>query len=218
MGMAPERTFYDLALAGGSLDIDKLDHYLVKHSSGTKALLAPARPDQASVVSAELLRDVYALLRLSNEFVIIDTPPGFTPEVITSVDASTDLIMVGMLDSLSLKNTKLGLETLGLMGYQEQDVKLLLNRAHSRVGISTSDVVAVLGREPDVLVPSDREIPRAINEGIPIVLSHPDSDAAQSFQKLAELVAQDGGVQQATIESETTEPAASKRRLFGRRS
>jgi pilus assembly protein CpaE len=219
MGLAPEHTFYDLALAGGSLDIDKLDHYLMKHDSGAKALLAPARPDQASVVSAELLRDVYALLRLTNEFVIIDTPPGFTPEVITSVDASTDLIMVGMLDSLSLKNTKLGLETLGLMGYQEQDVKLVLNRAHSRVGISTSDVVAVLGREPDIFVPSDREIPRAINEGVPIVMSKPDSDAAQSFLKLADLVSLDGAVEpMTTIEPETTEQAVPKRRLFGRRS
>ena len=30
--------------------------------------------------------------------------------------------MVGMLDSLSLKNTKLGLETLELMGYQSEAV------------------------------------------------------------------------------------------------
>ena len=218
MGIAPEATFYDLALAGGSLDIDKLDHYLMRHASGTKALLAPARPDQASVVSTELLRDVYSLLRISNDYVIIDTPPGFTPEVIASVDASTDLVMVGMLDSLSLKNTKLGLETLSLMGYQDTEVLLLLNRAHSRVGISTSDVVAVLGREPDVYVPSDREIPRAINEGLPIVSSRPDSEAAQAFRRLATLLSQSGEELPESTTTTTTEPAAAKRRLFGRRS
>jgi pilus assembly protein CpaE len=216
MGIAPEATFYDLALAGGSLDVDKLDHYLMKHESGAKALLAPSRPDQASVVSAELLRDVYSLLRLNNDFIIIDTPPGFTPEVIASVDVSTDLIMVGMLDSLSLKNTKLGLETLGLMGHQVDDVRLVLNRAHSRVGISASDVAAVLGRRPDVLVPSDREVPRAINEGVPIVLSRPDSQAARAFHELADLVTLNGAPSPAA--DSAAEGTASKRRRFARRS
>ena len=79
------------------------------------------------------------------------------------------MVMVGMLDSLSLKNTKLGLETLELMKYDTDHIYLLLNRAHSRVGISQSDVEAVLGRTPDVFIPSDREIPRTVNEGIPIV-------------------------------------------------
>jgi pilus assembly protein CpaE len=217
LGLAPEATFYDLALAGGTLDVDKLDHYLMRHPSGARALLAPARPDQASVVSTELLRDVYSLLRMTSDYVIVDTPPGFTPEVITSIDASTHLVMVGMLDSLSLKNTKLGLETLNLMGHDESGVKMVLNRAHSRVGISTSDVVAVLGREPDVYVPSDREIPRAINEGVPIVMSRPDSEAARAFRQLGELIVKGD---EEPIDETTTEPepAETRRRLFGRRS
>ena len=94
--------------------------------------------------------------------------------------------MVGMLDSLSLKNTKLGLETLELMGYDPTKIHLVLNRAHSRVGISQGDVVAVLGREPDVYVPSDREIPRAVNEGVPIVVARPESDAAPRSASLAD--------------------------------
>jgi len=217
MGISPEQTLYDLARAGGSLDIEKLDHYLMRHNSGARALLAPSRPDQASVVTNELLRDVYSLLRLSHEYVIVDTPPGFTAEVITTIDASTDLVMVGMLDSLSLKNTKLGLETLGLMGHDNASVKLVLNRAHSRVGITTSDVVAVLGREPDIYVPSDREIPRAVNEGVPIVLSRPDSEAAQAFGALADLLTAGESAEEAAATSQETEPAAPRRRLFGRR-
>ena len=53
---------------------------------------------------------------------IVDTPPGFTPEVIASIDLSTDVCVVGTLDTLSLKNTRLGLETLTLMGYPEANV------------------------------------------------------------------------------------------------
>jgi pilus assembly protein CpaE len=95
--------------------------------------------------------------------------------------------MVGMLDSLSLKNTKLGLETLELMGYEEERVRLVLNRADSRVGITRDEVKEIIGRPPDVLVPSDRDIPRVLTDGMPIVLANPRSEAARSFGALAEL-------------------------------
>ncbi len=146
---------------------------MVEHESGVHALIAPSRPDQASHVTVELVREIYTLLRGEYDAVVVDTPPGFTPEVIASIDMATDLVMVGMLDSLSLKNTKLGLETLDLMGIEANTVRLVLNRAHTRVGISNSDVEAVLGLKPDILVPSDREIPRTVNEGRPIVTVDP---------------------------------------------
>src|ERR671933_2597921 len=129
LGLRPEKTIYDLAKSGGSLDIEKLESYLTTHSSGLRVLLAPTRPDQASFVTVDLLRDIYTLLRSNYDSVVIDTPPGFTPEVIAAIDSSSHICVVGMLDSLSLKNTKLGLETLNLMGYDPDRISLLLNRA-----------------------------------------------------------------------------------------
>ncbi|MFO7571497.1 MAG: AAA family ATPase [Gaiellaceae bacterium] len=218
LGLPPEKTVYDLAQSPGALDWDKLEAFLPRHSSGVYTLIAPRRPDQASAVGAELLREVYGIMRANFDWVVVDTPPGFTAEVITSIDSSTEIVMVGMLDSLSLKNTKLGLETLELMKYDPDDIYLLLNRAHSRVGISQSDVEAVLGRAPDVLVPSDREIPRTVNEGIPIVIARPQSEPAEAFGKLAELLA--GPVTETeqepvlAVASSQDEP---KRRRFGRK-
>ena len=185
LGLAPERTLYELAKSGGSLDEEKLDGYLATHPSGARALIAPTRPDHAGIVTTEFLREVYAALRTSHEYVIVDTPPGFTPEVIASIDSSSHVCMVGMLDSLSLKNTKLGLETLELMGYDGERMRLVLNRADSRVGITHDDVVSIIGRKPDVLIPSDRDIPRSVNQGTPIVLAKARSDAAKAFRSLA---------------------------------
>ena len=187
LGLPPEKTMYDLAVSGGSLDEGKLTDYVMTHPTGVDILLAPARPDQASAITIELLRDILVIARQQYDHVIADTPPGFTAEVIATIDASSDLVMVGTLDSLSLKNTKLGLETLSLMDYDESKIQLVLNRADTRVGISQHDVLSVLGREPDIFIPSDREIPRAVNEGVPIVLSRPQSFAAAGFHELAAL-------------------------------
>lgn len=187
LGLAPQRTIYDLAKAGGSVDAEKIEDFLVEHSSGARVLMAPTRPDQAGAITVEFLREVYAVLRASNDFVIVDTPPGFVPEVIASIDSSSHVCMVGMLDSLSLKNTKLGLETLELMGYDRERVRVLLNRADSRVGIDKDEVDSIIGRSPDVFVPSDREIPVSVNEGRPVVLANGRSEAARAFHSLAAL-------------------------------
>jgi pilus assembly protein CpaE len=186
LGLAPEKTIYDLVTSSGALDDEKLDAFLAVHESGVRVLVAPTRPDQASAITAEFLREVYAVLRSTYDYVVVDTPPGFTPEVIASIDTASDIVMVGMLDSLSLKNTKLGLETLDLMGVDvDRQVKLVLNRADSRVGITRDDVTEIVGRSPDVMVPSHRDIARLVNEGRAVVAASPRSEAAKAFAGLA---------------------------------
>jgi pilus assembly protein CpaE len=218
MGVRPETTIYDLASSPGSLDSEKLDAYLVPHESGARVLVAPTRPDQAGIVTVEFLREIYAILRETNDFVVVDTSPGFSPEVISAIDASSQVCMLSMLDTLSLKNTRLGLETLDLMGYETERTVLVLNRADSRVGISDDDVMRIVGRKPEVRVPSDVEITRSVNDGKPIVMSRPKSEAAHAFQKLAEafMARAEGGVALALPE-ETPEPRSSRLHLLARR-
>ena len=44
----------------------------------------------------------------------------------------------------------------------------------------------IVGRAPEVTVPSDREIPKSLTDGVPIVLAAERSDAARAFRGLAE--------------------------------
>jgi pilus assembly protein CpaE len=187
LGLPPERTLYDLATSGGALDAEKMDAFLALHESGARLLMAPTRPDQASAVTTDFLDHAYSLLRAMHDYVIVDTPPGFTPEAIASIDMASDVCMVATLDVLSLKSTKVGLETLRLMGYDLSRLRLVLNRADSRVGLSTEDVTAIVGRAPDVLVPSHRDITRSVNEAKLIVTSSPRSESARAFKRLARL-------------------------------
>jgi pilus assembly protein CpaE len=185
LGLPPERTLYDLARSGGSLDAEKIEDFLTEHPSGIRALLAPRRPDHAGAVTVDFVREMFDVLREMADFVVVDTPPGFTPEVIAAIDRSSWVCMVAMLDALSLKNTKLGLETLELMGYDEGRVKVVLNRADSRVGVTAEDVAVLLGRAADVRVPSHRDITRSVNEASPIVISGHNGEARRAFEALA---------------------------------
>jgi pilus assembly protein CpaE len=191
MGMRPERTMYDLAISGGHPDASKLEGFLVEHVSGAAALLAPTRPDHASAVTPAHIRETLRVLRATVPFVVVDTPPAFSPEVIAALDESTDVCVVAMLDAPSLKNTKIALETLELMGV-EANIRVVLNRSDTSVGITHSDVVHILGRAPDVLVPSSRDVVRAVNAGEPIVLSSKRNESAKALRALAELYLKDG--------------------------
>jgi pilus assembly protein CpaE len=227
MGLTPMRTIYDLVRSGGSLDAGKLEDFLMEHSSGARALLAPVRPDQAAMITVPFLGEVQRLLGEMFEFVVLDTSPSFGPEVISSVDASNHVLVVAMRDTLSLKNTKLGLETLERMEYDRRRVKILLNRANTNVGIEREDVLAILGRDVDILLPSSREITRSVNQGVPITMQR-GTEAAKAFRALADLYideaaasnSQSGTAQVielvATPEKETPRPA--RQSIFRRRS
>jgi pilus assembly protein CpaE len=185
LGATPRHTVYDLAVSGGSLDGEKIDSFLVDHASGARLLLAPTQPDQAAAIGIPFLRQVFELLRARYDFVIVDTPPAFSPEVIAAIDASSHLCVVGMLDTLSLKDTRIGFETLQKMGYEPGDTTLVLNRADSSVGIGRDDVERLLGKAPDVLVPSDRTVPRVLTSGRAIVEAEPKSGPGRAFAALA---------------------------------
>jgi pilus assembly protein CpaE len=213
LGLRPEKTIYDLAVSGGSQDADKVDTFLIDHPSGARALLAPSRPDQAAAVDVAFLRKVFGILRTSYEFVIVDTPPSFSPEVIAAIDSSSHLCIVGMLDALSLKDTKVGFQTLQQMGYDPSATMVVLNRADTSVGISHGDVRRVLERDPDVLIPSDRAIPRAITDGRVIVEAEPKSGAARAFSSMADHF-MDGGHVNGGAPASNDEPPARRRGLL----
>jgi pilus assembly protein CpaE len=179
------------------------------------------------MITVPFLSEVQRLLGEMFEFVVLDTSPSFGPEVISSVDASNHVLVVAMRDTLSLKNTKLGLETLERMEYDRRRVKILLNRANTNVGIERADVLAILGRDVDILLPSHRDITRSINQGVPITMQR-GTEAAKAFRALADMyiTAADAGkslsspaqVIELTSAPEKETPRAPRQSLFRRRS
>ena len=76
---------------------------------------------------------------------------------------------------------------------------------------------------PDIFIPSDREIPRTVNEGIPIVVARPQSEPAEAFGRLTDLLMGEqvpvpvSAAVPAMATSGDGSSAPSRRRLFGRK-
>jgi MinD-like ATPase involved in chromosome partitioning or flagellar assembly len=65
----------------------------------------------------------------------------------------------------------------------------VLNRANTKVGLLVADVTKVLGRAPEVAVPSDRGVPQSVNASRPIICMQPKSSPARSFRAIGDRVA-----------------------------
>ncbi|HET7171138.1 MAG TPA: AAA family ATPase [Gaiellales bacterium] len=189
LGIQPDRTIHDLVTAQGHLDGERLRGFVSQTVDGVDVLLAPARPDQADAVTAEKLTAVLDTARAEYDVVIVDTPPAFTSTTITAIDHAQHVVMVGTLDLPGLKNMKVGLETLALMGFDRDRIVTVLNRADSKVGLIAHDVKKILAASPDINVPSDRSVPRSLNATRAIIASEPKAAPAKALRALGERVA-----------------------------
>ena len=91
-----------------------------------------------------------------------------------------------MLDALSLKNTKLGLETLELMGYDSDAITLRPEPGATHVGISPADSRRCSAAPPRCSCRATARSRGRSTRAYPIVLAHHSSEAAEAFRALAE--------------------------------
>lgn len=180
----PERGVADLAGLPGGVDRKAVASIITAHSERFDTVLAPVEPGLADSISAALVTDLLQVLKAMYDVVVVDTPPAFTDQVLASFDASDHMALVTTLDIPALKNLKLTLETLELLGYARERWHVVLNRADSKVGLSIGDVQKTLQIPIVAQLPSSRAVPASVNRGVALVQespSHPVSVAIRAF-------------------------------------
>jgi pilus assembly protein CpaE len=184
----PARTIYDAAQNLDRLDADALKGYLTPHRGQVWLLAAPLEPGLSETISAESVAKIIRLMKGIYKYVIVDTPPSFTDHVLAALDESDESVLITSMDVPSIKNLKLSLQTLELLGFGRDRIRLILNRADSKVGLRVQEVEKTLGTRIDVSIPSSREVPLSINRGTPLILEDPKSPVVASIMKLVEII------------------------------
>ena len=112
--------------------------------------------------------------------------PTFSDHVLSAFDASDMLLLIATLDIPALKNLKLTLETMDLLNYPRDRWRIILNRADSKVGLAIGEVEKSLRATISAQIPSSRDVPAAINRGVPIVLDDPRHSVSVAIKTFAE--------------------------------
>jgi pilus assembly protein CpaE len=201
LGLEPEKTIYDLVVAPGELDSEKLAGYTTRHSSGVDVLPAPLRPEDAELVTEPKVNRLLEVARGSYDLIVVDTSPFFHGPMLATLDRTDELLVLCGLDVPTLKNVKLAQHTLDLLSFPASRVRFILNRSNSKVGMKRSEVESALGVKIAFEMPSDRAVPLAVNRGTPAVLAEAGCDFSRAVRSIAK----------GLLEPEQEK----KRRLFG---
>lgn len=193
LGLEPEHTVFEAVQNYERLDVAMIQGLLATHSSGVRALLAPVHPEDAEAVTATRVTGLIGLLRQAADYVVIDTAPAFTDVILAALDETDVAYVVTMMDIASIKNTRISIQKLQQLGYRRGALRLVLNRADSKVFLSIADVEEAVGAKVIARIPSDLVVPRSVNRGAPVVLDAPRSKVAKSLLELAENATQGGG-------------------------
>jgi pilus assembly protein CpaE len=186
LGLEPEKTIYDLVVAPGELDSEKLAGYTTHHTCGLDILPAPLRPEDAELVTEAKLGRLLEVARDSYDVIVVDTSPFFHGPMLATLDRTDELLMLCGLDVPTLKNVRLSLQTLELLSFPTARIRFVLNRANSKVGMSKKEVEGALDMRVAYEVPSDRAVPVSVNRGNPAVLGDAGSEFAGAIKRLAQ--------------------------------
>jgi pilus assembly protein CpaE len=171
---------------GSSIDEHGVRSVITTHSSGLDTVLAPVEPGEADRIDVAVVGQLLRVLRGMYDVVVVDTPPAFTEHVLTAFDQSDAYVLLTTLDVPALKNLRLTLDTLDLLGYPRSAWHVVLNRADSKVGLTLDEVEKSL-RVPIVAqIPSSSAVSASINRGVPLVLDdreHPVSKAVTALAR-----------------------------------
>ena len=185
LGVEPEKTIFDLVVAPGELDSEKLAGYTTHHTCGLEIMPAPLRPEDAELVTEAKLARLLEVARETYDAIVVDTSPFFHGPMLATLDRTDELFLLCGLDVPTLKNVKLSLQTLEMLSFPRDRIRIVLNRANSKVGLKASDVEEALGMKIRHQIPSDRAVPLGVNKGKPVVLDDPEADFSKAMRELA---------------------------------
>ena len=213
--LIPAKSVFDAVGMSGHLDEQGLQSLVTTHEeSGLDVVCAPNDPSDADRIPVNVVTEILKVARQHYDYVIVDTPPSFTEHVLAACDISSALVLIATLDIPAVKNLRVAIDTLDMLGSPKDTRIIVLNRADAKVGLRPDDVVAAIKTPIAVNIPNSMTVPASVNRGIPIVQDDPKGPVSTAIRELSDVhIRQRFGEAAATGD----EPAQRKSLFRGRR-
>jgi pilus assembly protein CpaE len=165
-------------------------------------LLAPPSPEQADLVTPDHVVTILNALRATHDLVVVDAWPWLNDTTIAFLDNSDLVIALLTLEISNIKNLRQFLELVSSLGYADEKVRLVLNRADSAYGIRVQDVETSIGRKIDHTIVSDGQtVVYALNRGVPFVLGSRQARVSQDVSRLTKAIAGDAEAAESAVKT-----------------
>jgi pilus assembly protein CpaE len=162
-----QKTIMDL-IDDGQLDMyESMKQYFFSYNKTVDILFAPDKPESAEYIGKDMIEKIIKSVEHYYDYIIIDTGTNFNDTTLYALDCADKIIVVTTNEIVSLKNTKVGLSVMQSLGYENNKVKLVINRFTTDYGISKNEVEDAF-QDIIGMIPEDLQtVSLSVNKGIP---------------------------------------------------
>lgn len=165
-----------------------IEKAIYNHKSGLRVIPASLAANEVKDVDTSKFESILWSLFGKADIIILDAAAGLGREALAAIDAVDEVIIVTNPEVPAVTDA---LKTIRLC--EEKGAKVLgviVNRYKShRHEMPLKDVREMLRVPVLATISEDSNVPKSISKKTPLVILHPNSKAAQEFQKLAEEIA-----------------------------
>ena len=216
-GVTPEKTIVDcvpMGVGSAATLIDPADvlRSIVHHESGVDLLLAPLRPEQGERITKDHFGQIITILQRSYGRVIADTWTSYDERMLDLLDHA-DVVVVPVSPELpSVRNLGALSRVVKAIDLPIEKFRWVLMRANTVAEADIEDLQRFLALTIHHRVVSDgRIVLQSVQQGIPFVLSHPETRVAQDVVAICNAVNEQLGEKAPTLQAITAAMRASGR-------
>ncbi|MDX1689161.1 MAG: response regulator [Candidatus Promineifilaceae bacterium] len=173
---------YDL----DDIDDQLLDSLIHEYNNGLHFIAAPRSPSESELVSLEAVSHTLMLLDPSYDYIVVDLPHDFGDFTLELLDRADVILSLVAPELAALRAAAQSIDTYDKLGYELDNVQLVLNRPFEEPGVDPMDIFRALQH------PIGQELPygggrcvRAINNGKPLVSEQSKHELSQAIEDLA---------------------------------
>ena len=187
---ASSRSIVDLPTGQGMRT--SLSEVLWEGPSGIAVLLAPARPEEAELMSAPDVATAMQLLAEDHDYVVVDAGSKLGDETLALLDAADIILLVVTYMQASVANTRAAVDTFEALGYKgTKPILLVVNQADTAAGMSKGGIEHTLNLPVVAEIPTDwKLVAESLNKQQPFVLSSPNAPISKAMDALANTLVQ----------------------------
>lgn len=189
LGLRPDSSVIQaLTTNKNSFTPDSLKPHIQEHESDLHLLASGHSYDQELRLSNKRLSPLLTTLQSSYTHTILDLPhilePGFAP----SMQQFNKIVVPISPDRPSIQSANMALQGLVRLGIPENKMVLVVNHIFPTGALSSDTIQKITKRTILAHIPYEPEMIKAVNNGRPLLLSHPEAPGAMAIAKLAEIL------------------------------
>ncbi len=158
---------------------------LTSDKSGALILPAPTSLVEAASIEADGIQNLIEQLSRMFRMVLVDTGPGTSDATVAAVRSANEILAVTSPEIGGVRTLERHLDGYDAVGFQRARRHVVLNKEDRRSALTREDVEAVLRRRIDYVLPYDRNLPAAANDGSVYLETRPRGSVANTFGALA---------------------------------